>query len=286
MHQLVGSLPHRSLTLLAKKYGPLMRLQLGEVSTLIVSSPEMAKQVMKTHDTNFAQRPILLATRILSYDCSGVAFAPYGDYWRQLRKICVVELLTAKRVKSFQSVREEEISNLITMVTSCSRLQINFTEKISSLTFSIIARAAFGKKSEDQDAFLSVMKELVEMASGFCVADMYPSVKWLDLISGMRYKIDKVFRMTDRILQNIVDEHREKLKTQSGKLEGEADLVDVLLKLQQNGDLQFPLTDNNIKAVILVSTPSFYSILPKFSFLFFFPTTNTASLMAYSQWNS
>ncbi|RVX04700.1 Cytochrome P450 71D10 [Vitis vinifera] len=251
VHQLVGSLPHRSLTFLAKKYGPLMRLQLGEVSTLIVSSPEMAKQVMKTHDTNFAQRPILLATRILSYDCSGVAFAPYGDYWRQLRKICVVELLTAKRVKSFQSVREEEISNLITMVTSCSRLQINFTEKISSLTFSIIARAAFGKKSEDQDAFLSVMKELVETASGFCVADMYPSVKWLDLISGMRYKIDKVFRMTDRILQNIVDEHREKLKTQSGKLEGEADLVDVLLKLQQNGDLQFALTDNNIKAVIL-----------------------------------
>ncbi|KAJ9691393.1 hypothetical protein PVL29_013545 [Vitis rotundifolia] len=251
VHQLVGSLSHQSLSRLAKQYGPLMSLQLGEVYTLIISSPEMAKQVMKTHDINFAQRPRLLASNILSYDSADIVFSPYGCYWRQLRKICVVELLTAKRVKSFQSVREEELSNLIATVTSCSRLPINFTEKSSSLTFTIIARAALGKKCKDQDAFLSVTKEIVELLSGFCVADMYPSVKWLALVSGMRYKLDKVFQRTDRMLQNIVDEHREKLKTQAGKLQGEEDLVDVFLKLQQHGDLQFPLTDNNIKAVIL-----------------------------------
>ncbi|XP_019078123.1 cytochrome P450 71D10-like [Vitis vinifera] len=250
MHQLVGSLPHQSLSRLAKQYGPLMSLQLGEVSTLIISSPDMAKQVMKTHDINFAQRPPLLASKILSYDSMDIVFSPYGDYWRQLRKICVVELLTAKRVKSFQLVREEELSNLITAIVSCSR-PINLTENIFSSTFSIIARAAIGEKFEGQDAFLSVMKEIVELFSGFCVADMYPSVKWLDLISGMRYKLDKVFQRTDRMLQNIVDQHREKLKTQAGKLQGEGDLVDVLLELQQHGDLEFPLTDNNIKAVIL-----------------------------------
>ena len=257
MHQLAGSLPHHSLSHLAKKYGPLMRLQLGEVSTLIISSPEMAEQVLKIHDIHFASRPLLLASRILSYGRSGVAFAPYGEYWRQLRKICVVELLTAKRVKSFQSIREEELSDLIATATSSSRSPINITKMISSLTFNIIARAALGQRSKHTYSFKSVMKELVEVFSGFCVTDMYPSLQWLDLITGMRYKLDKVFQRTDRILQNIVDEHREKLKTQAGKPEGVEDLVDVLLQLQRQGNLQFPLTDNNVKAVTLVSTPTF-----------------------------
>ncbi|KAJ9691401.1 hypothetical protein PVL29_013551 [Vitis rotundifolia] len=241
MHQLVGSLPHQSLSRLAKKYGPLMSLQLGEVSTLTISAPEMAKKVLKTHDINFAQRSPFLASNVLSYDSTDITTA----------QICVAELLTSKRVKSFQLIREEELSNLITAVVSSSRLPFNRTQNLSSCTFSIISRAAFGEKFEGQDAFISVTKEMAELYSGFCVADMYPSVKWLDLISGMRYKLDKVFQRTDRILQNIVDEHREKLKTQAGKLQGEEDLIDVLLKLQQHGDLEFPLTDNNIEGVIL-----------------------------------
>ncbi|RVX04744.1 Cytochrome P450 71D10 [Vitis vinifera] len=227
MHQLIdGSLPHHSLSRLAKQYGPLMSLQLGEISTLIISSPEMAKQILKTHDINFAQRASFLATNIVSYHSTDIIFSPYGNYWRQLRKICVVELLTSKRVKSFQLIREEELSNLITTLASCSRLPINLTDKLSSGTFAIIARAAFGEKCKEQDAFISVLKETLELVSGPCVADMYPSVKWLDLISGMRHKIEKVFKRTDRILQNIVDEHREKMKTEAGKLQGEEDLVD------------------------------------------------------------
>ena len=96
MHQLIdGSLPHHSLSRLAKQYGPLMSLQLGEISTLIISSPEMAKQILKTHDINFAQRASFLATNIVSYHSTDIAFSPYGDYWRQLQNICVVELLTS-----------------------------------------------------------------------------------------------------------------------------------------------------------------------------------------------
>ena len=254
LHQLVGSLPHHSLRDLAKKYGPLMHLQLGQVSMLVVSSPEIAKEVMKTHDINFAQRPHLLATRIVTYDSTDIAFSPYGDYWRQLRKICVVELLSAKRVKSFQVIRKEEVSKLIRIINSSSRFPINLRDRISAFTYSAISRAALGKECKDHDPLTAALGEITKLASGFCLADLYPSVKWIPLVSGVRHKLEKVQQRIDGILQIVVDEHRERMKTTGGKLEEEKDLVDVLLKLQQDGDLELPLTDGNIKAVILVST--------------------------------
>ncbi|KAG5628970.1 hypothetical protein H5410_000687 [Solanum commersonii] len=80
MFHLLGGLPHQVLRDLAKKYGPIMHLQLGEVSLVVVTSPNMAKQVLKTHDLAFASRSKLLAAEILLYNGSDIVFSPYGDY--------------------------------------------------------------------------------------------------------------------------------------------------------------------------------------------------------------
>ncbi|KAG8658356.1 desmethyl-deoxy-podophyllotoxin synthase [Manihot esculenta] len=252
LHQLVGSLPHHSLRNLANEYGPLVHLQLGQVSVVVISSPDMAKEVMKTHDVIFAYRPNLLAGRIMSYDSTNIAFSPYGNYWRQLRKICVMELLSPGRVQSFRSIREDDVASLTKTISSSAGSPINLAEKVFSMIYSITARAAFGEKCKDQEEFMSLILRSATLAGGFCLGDMYPSVKVLQVISGMKPKLEKLHKEMDKILDNILKEHREeKLAAKASDEEASEDLVDILLRFQEQGDLEFSLTDNNIKAVIL-----------------------------------
>ncbi|KAL1568295.1 unspecific monooxygenase [Salvia divinorum] len=112
LHQL-GSLPHRSLHSLSRRYGPLMLLHFGKVPVLIASSAEAAREIMKDQDEIFASRPKMSIPARLIYNCRDVAFAPYGEYWRRIRGICVLHLLSSKRVQSYRRVREEETSLMV-----------------------------------------------------------------------------------------------------------------------------------------------------------------------------
>ncbi|KAM5585305.1 cytochrome P450 71D11-like [Rosa sericea] len=252
IHQLAGSLPHHSLRNLAKKYGPFMHLRLGEVSTVVVSSAEFAREVMKTHDATFASRPHLLAATIVSYNATNIVFAKYGDYWRQLRKICTLELLSTKRVQSYRPIREEEMLNLIKWIASKARSPINLTEKIHSSTYMITSRAAFGKKSKYHENFIDVVKEGIQLGGGFDLADVFPSFSLLHMITGMRPKLERLHKKTDKILENIIKEHKDKATSKGSEREAQEDLVDVLLKFHEGNDgPEFNLTTDNIKAVIL-----------------------------------
>ncbi|RWR94932.1 cytochrome P450 71A1-like protein [Cinnamomum micranthum f. kanehirae] len=115
MHQL-GVVSHNSLLSLSKTYGPLLHLQLDSVPTLIVSSAELAKEVMKHQDLNFCSMPAFMSQKRLSYDFQDIASVPYGEYWREMRKISIVELFSKKRIQSFGFIREEEVSQMITFV--------------------------------------------------------------------------------------------------------------------------------------------------------------------------
>ncbi|XP_015161140.1 premnaspirodiene oxygenase-like [Solanum tuberosum] len=252
MFHMVGGLPHRVLRDLAKKYGPIMHLQLGEVSLVVVTSPIMAKQVLKTHDPAFASRPRLLASEIVLYNCTDIAFCPYGDYWRQMRKICVLEVLSGKNVRSFSSIRQDETLRLVEFFRSSSSGEpVNVTKRISLFTSFIICRSAFGTIFKEQDEFIRVMKSVTSLLEGFNVADIFPSLKFLHVLSGMKGKIMYLHHKVDTIVENVINEHKKNLvigKT-NGELGGE-DLIDVLLRLMEDGDLQFPITNDNIKAIV------------------------------------
>ncbi|MED6122225.1 hypothetical protein PIB30_037820 [Stylosanthes scabra] len=246
---LVGPLPHETLRNLASKYGPLMYVKLGEVSNIIISSTEMAQEIMKTQDLNFCDRPRdSLVSRIIAYDGRGFSFSDYGDHWRQLRKICTTELLTTKRVQSFRFIREEEVSEMVKSISESEGSIVNLTNKILSLTYGITAKTAFGKSHsyQQQKAFVSAMEKLLLLVGEKSLAKLYPSVKVFQVLSKTKARMEELHKKTDKILQDIIDDHK------NNKKEGEEvveDLVDVLLKFQKE-DSEFPLDDESIKAVV------------------------------------
>ncbi|KAG8375403.1 hypothetical protein BUALT_Bualt10G0096500 [Buddleja alternifolia] len=246
LHHLVGGQPHQALARLTKKYGPFLHLHLGQVSTVVISSREVAKEVLKVQDPACADRPESIGSKIIWYDYKDIVFSPYNEFWRQMRKICILELLSAKNVKSFGSIRQDEVSRLIKFLESSSGETINLTEKVFALTCSVTCRATFGKVLTDRDRIIAMLKKAISVAGGLEFADLFPSFKLLHVLSWNVHKLLRMRRKLDVILDGIVEEHKQK---QSGEFGGE-DIVEVLLRMQKNEELEFPITNDNIKAVI------------------------------------
>ncbi|KAG6420841.1 hypothetical protein SASPL_117383 [Salvia splendens] len=137
---------------------------------------------------------------------------------------------------------------LVRSIASCTGSPVNLTEKAYASAYSLTSRAAFGMKTKEHEAFVSLAQEGIEMASGFDLADVYPSVKLLQVMSRTRWRLTKLHREVDMILENIINKH--KLDKTVNCSTRQDDLVDVLLKYQEGGQ-ELPLTIDNIKAVIL-----------------------------------
>ncbi|KAJ0735653.1 putative oxidoreductase [Helianthus annuus] len=251
IHHLLGAPPHEALRNIARKLGPIVRLQLGQVSAIIISSPTLAKEIMKNHDLSFANRAKVFTVDIVSYNYKDIAFTPYGDYWRQMRKICVLELLSARKVQSFRSIREQESWDLVDSIATQRFKTINLSDKIFTMINTIVTRLSVGSRCKDQAVLLALIQEAIELSGGFDVSDLFPSITILPLITGTRKKILNIHNKIDVILESIISEHRESRVNRASDHANEEDLVDVLLRLKDEGGLEFPLSFDNIKGVIL-----------------------------------
>ncbi|KAL3512755.1 hypothetical protein ACH5RR_025472, partial [Cinchona calisaya] len=188
LHQL-GSMPQRSLQSLAKKYGSLMLLRLGSKQVLVVTSTDAAEEILETHDLIFASRPKASFAGRHLYDFKDITFSPYGEYWRQVRGICVLHLLSNKRVQSFQSVREEEIALVLEKIReSCaSSSAIRIDEVLATFTNNVVSRAAIGKRYSGEEGgakIKEIFQEFTMLLGGFYVGDYIPWLAWINHING------------------------------------------------------------------------------------------------------
>ena len=127
-----------------------MLLHLGHVPTLVVSSVEMAREMMKTHDVVLSNRPKTMAANMFTYGYLDMSFASYGNYWRHARKVTILELLSLKRVQSFQFIREEEVKLLVHQRhhACVSKSPINLIDMLFAVSNNITSRCVFGRRSE------------------------------------------------------------------------------------------------------------------------------------------
>ncbi|PIA30378.1 hypothetical protein AQUCO_05600070v1 [Aquilegia coerulea] len=257
LHQVQGS-PHHIFRALAQKHGPLMLLQLGNVQTLVVSSADLAQDVMKTYDHVFSSRPVLTFPKRLSYD-KDIAFAPYGDYWRQVRKVCSIQLLNAKRVHSFRSLREEEIDLVMQKIEEAAfkNVEVNLSLLSISFTNDNVCRVALGRKYNEGERgkkFKSIMKEFTFLLGVPNIGDLIPSLAWVNYLNGLNARLEKNFNDIDSFLDEVIEEHIEKKKVMiddNDGCENEEDFVDVMLRIEKDCTLGFPFARDSTKAIIL-----------------------------------
>ncbi|KAK4383896.1 cytochrome [Sesamum angolense] len=245
----LGLFPHRNLQSLAKKHGPLMLLHIGTVPTLVVSSADVAREILKTHDLIFADRPQSSVGRRLLYDFKDVFVAPYGEYWRQLKSICVLQLLSNKRVQSFDSIREEATALLVNKIRN-STSPVNLSEMFAQITNDVVCRSVFGQKyidGQNGKKFLSFLAEYVELLGNFTLGDFFPGLSWISRVNGFDARVDKFSKEMDEFLEGVIREHME---TPNEDKNG-ANFVDILLDIYQSNSSGVSIHRDSIKAIIL-----------------------------------
>ncbi|XP_078159389.1 cytochrome P450 71A1-like [Carex rostrata] len=250
IHQL-SSLYHQSLYSLSLKYGPLMLLHFGEVPYLIVSSSDMACAVLRTHGLTFASRPSSVVPDIIRF--RDLAFEPYGEDWRQLKKIFTIHLMSTKKVASYKSNREEQVGNLIAKISNHASKSrgdpIELGKVLFSFMIDVISGVVSGKVIMEEQKYVmfkEVIEEFFSLMGQFSVGDLFPSLSLLEGLIGLSRKARRIRNKLDMLFEEIIQAH-----IQSGESnEGQDNLVDILLCLKNDPSINFEITIDNIKGLL------------------------------------
>ncbi|XP_042425593.1 cytochrome P450 71A1-like [Zingiber officinale] len=252
LHQL-GAFLHQSLAALSRLHGPVMLLHLGNVPTLVVSSPDAASDVLRHQDVVCAGRPAITPAKILLD--GDIAFGPYGEYWRQLRKICSVHLLSSKRVQSYRRAREEEVAAMAAAIAARASTTINLSEIIYSFTNDLICRVVSGKfkRAEGRSrVFAELIHQNSELLVAVYLGDYFPWLGWVDGLLGYVTRARKIRKRWEELLDQVVKEHADRSSSNidgHDEKEEEKDFVDVLMSLQDKNE--FVLEPGNLKSLLI-----------------------------------
>ncbi|KAL5790337.1 hypothetical protein ACOSQ2_005225 [Xanthoceras sorbifolium] len=211
---------HRAFHNLDKKYGPIFSLRFGSQLVVVVSSASAAEECFTKNDIVFANRPRLLMGKHLHYNRTTIVQAPYGDHWRNLRRITAIEVLSSNRLNTFSSIRRDEIKRLLEKLSRDSRQgfsKVELKTMFAELTFNVIMRMVAGKRyygddvedEEEAIRFRKIVTEVGEYSGTSNRGDFLPILNWIDGGNFVK-KVKSLSKRIDEFLQGLIDEHRSK----------------------------------------------------------------------------
>ncbi|GKC76663.1 cytochrome P450 93A3-like protein [Tanacetum coccineum] len=240
---------------LSLRYGPIFRIFMGSVPCVVACSPEIATEFLKTKEETFLSRPVSSTQDYISYGTKNFVFAPYGPYWKFMKKIIVSQLLNGKTLDLLSSVRHDEVNHFIKLIYGHAKIgtSLNLNVELVKLTNNVISRMVWNKRCTDKegeaDEVGRMMAELAEIGGSFNLSDYVWLLKTLD-VQGLVTKAKDARSRFDAVVERIMKEHDERRKHKENR--EVKDLLDILLDIQQDESMEIKLTRENIKGFIMV----------------------------------
>ncbi|WCJ35507.1 Cytochrome P450 81Q32 [Euphorbia peplus] len=247
---------HRTLHKLSSQYGPIFTLLFGTRKVLIVSTPTLVHECFTKNDIIFANRPRLLVGKHLNYNYTTLGACSYGNHWRKLRRMTVVETLSTNKLNSFVSIRADEVRVLLRGLfqnSGTSFTKVEMQSRLSELSFNITMRMISGKRYfgaevenlEEAKRFRDLLKEFLQVGGTSDPGDFLPFLRWIDY-QGAKKRVLRLEKIADELCQGLIDEHRRKRNIGQGT----DTVIDNMLCLQESEPETY--SDDIIKGQILV----------------------------------
>ena len=264
--------PHITLGKMADKYGPIFTIRMGVHRTLVVSSRGIAKECFTTNDVSFSNRPKSLASEILGYNYAMFGISPYGPYWRQVRKIATVEVLSNHRLEKLSHLRQAEVKDaikkLFELYLKKNKIAVEMKKWFGEITLNVVLRMVVGKgysggeqNERSYDQCKGAIREFFILFGTFVVGDAIPFLRWLDL-GGYEKAMIKTAKELDEVVQGWLEDHKRKSSTLGKEKSGEQDFMDVMIStFNEAEDFSSYDVDTSTKATSLVSKILYSAIL-------------------------
>ncbi|XP_042019242.1 geraniol 8-hydroxylase-like [Salvia splendens] len=229
---LLGPHPHKSLARLANIYGPLMRLRLGSKNTIIISSADVAKQVLQKHDLAFSSRSIPDALHAHDHFKYSVVWLPVSSRWRSLRKAMTSNIFSPSRLDANQHLRTRKVDELISYCRTADAVDIgraSFQTALNALSSTIFSVDLADPISDSAREFKELISNIMEVAGKPNPVDFFPFLTIFDPL-GIRRRLSVYFGKVIDISRSLIDERLEKRKEEMN------DVIDILLSMPQEID--------------------------------------------------
>ncbi|KAK1291184.1 hypothetical protein QJS10_CPB17g02552 [Acorus calamus] len=253
----------RTLAALADKHGPVFSLRLGARRTVVVSGLAEAKECFTSNDRALAGRTESAASHIMAYDYAVIGFSTYGPYWREVRKIAIIELLSNARLDALAHVQRGEVDESVKALRArCAEdggtsATVEMRKWFGELTFNSVVKMVAGRqclestRNDEGDLpgrFRKATTDFFMLFGMLVPSDMVPVFKWVDW-KGYKAAMRRTAEEIDAVLVRWLEDHRRR---QSGGGEVEGDFMDVMLSIIDKAEVTTYDPDTIIKATCLV----------------------------------